>query len=489
VLEGSKLGFDAYGIEINKLAYTVLSSYGAIDRMDLEDFRGRLRQFSDKTNDELWSTSCCHGHKAIILHTHLVWKDKSGRPQFTSNLIKKSGEGGKYYCEACNKVIDSDGKLSHCPVCGNIFGKRFKGEHGTIAPYAIEYYCPTCVDRGIKAMSEDDIELFSKMPQTMSPAGLSIPKLNETRRLVNKGFSHFEEFLTPRQLHTFKRFMEFFKDTEYAEISKLMVSDSLRSCSLFAYYSSTYAKVIPGFVIKGYWLPLQPVELNPTAYRPSVEGIFPLGRGNLISSYRKLANVRHYSQRYSFDFHILLGPAQDRLRDINHKFDVIFTDPPYADYQYYSDLSLFNLSIIGELNKLELDELTRDEIVLRNGEGTEEYKAGLMNVLGQAVGKLKDDGRLLLTFHHSDNEHLATLIKVFKSLELNLNAVYPVMGESGGGLAKRKLYLDLLFVLSKEDLETYTVATSVHCTESDRKLISSLDDIVALYNEGIQLPA
>ncbi|QLH74558.1 MAG: hypothetical protein HPY73_03235 [Methanomassiliicoccales archaeon] len=489
VLEGSKLGFNSYGIEINKLAYTVLSSYKGIDKMDLNDFREKLKKFADQNNEKLWSTKCNHGHTAFIVHTHLVWKDKGGQSQFMSNLIKKVGNGGIYYCENCNKIIESDNRLSKCTNCNNVFNRSVKGEHGSIAPYAIEYYCPICAERGFKVMNKYDHEQFSKVHPSEPISCPIIPNLNETKRLVNKGFTHFEELLTPRQLYSFKHFMEYFKRTEYAGISKLMVSDSLRSCSLFAYYSSTYAKVIPGFVIKGYWLPLQPAELNPTAYRPSGEGMFPLGRGNLISSYRKLSNIRNYCQKYNYDFHILHGPAQERLKEIKSKFDVIFTDPPYADYQYYSDLSLFNLSIINELDEKILNDMTRDEIVLRNEDGVEEYKSGLKNILGQSVTKMKDDGRLLLTFHHSNNAHLATLIEVFKSLELNLNAVYPVMGESGGGLAKRKLYLDLLFVLSKEELETYTVGTKVHCTESDRKLISLLDDIVAFYNEGIQLPA
>jgi len=261
-----------------------------------------------------------------------------------------------------------------------------------------------------------------------------------------------------------------------------MVSDSLRSCSLLAYYSPKYKKVIPGFVIKSYWLPIQPVELNPVSFI-NKDLLKPLGRGNLISSYRKLSNA-FQDNKHTNNYIIYFGAAQDVLKKMKRKFDIVFTDPPYADYQYYSDLSLFNLSILGELDKEYMDYLLDKEIVLRKRNESESYISRLLEVFALIEKRLAPNGKLIITFHHSDMNIIREFVTIFKQLKLNLDAVYPVFGESSGKLSKRKLYLDLLFVFSKNKRETHFVPTAIYLTKEDEKLIRFIDRIVEDYNDG-----
>ena len=262
-----------------------------------------------------------------------------------------------------------------------------------------------------------------------------------------------------------------------------MVSDSLRSCSLLAYYSPKYKKVIPGFVIKSYWLPIQPVELNPVSFIDN--GLLkPLGRGNLISSYKKIFKVLKNNHGYVNNYTVYLGASQDILKKLRKKFDIVFTDPPYADYQYYSDLSLFNLSFLQELNKEYMDYLLDKEIVLREKSELENYVLKLLEIFALIKKRLSTNGKLIITFHHPDVKVIKEFVSIFGQLQLNLDAVYPVFGESSGKLSKKKLYLDLLFVFSKNKKETYFVPTAIYLTKEDERLIRFIDRIVEDYNGG-----
>ncbi len=484
ILEASKLGFDSYGIEINKLAYLILDSYKELYHLSLYNLKNEVIKFVDEINKKFWTTRCKYGHEAIIIHTFLGWKDKEGKLQIKYNKITDLNNGKSlYYCEKCDILFEDKPDLDQCPYCGNYFNKNFNGpnDYKEIYPYAIEYYCPICKKREIKKADKEDIRNFFHI-ENLKISRVEIPVLNETIRLVKKGFKYFDELLTPRQKITFFEFLNKFKGTPYEKISKLMVSDSLRSCSLLAYYSTKYKKVTPAFVIKSYWLPVQPVELNPVSYIN--DGIIrPLGRGNLISSFNKISKVINNNDSYSNNYKIYFGAAQDILNKINKKFDIIFTDPPYADFQYYSDLSIFNLSILGELDEKYLGYLLNKEVVLRDRNDFSSYYSKLSQVFGLIKNHLTKKGKLLLTFHHSDMNLILDFLKTFKMLKFNLDAIYPVFGESSGKLMKRKLYIDLLFIFSLEKKETYYVPTNVYITEEDKKLINFIEKIERWYNE------
>lgn len=489
ILEASKLGFESYGIEINKLAYLILDSYKKLNKLDLHKLKREIINFAEEINKGLWRTQCKKGHDAVIIHTFLAWKDKKGNLQIRTNKIKDlDGDKSVYYCEKCDQIFEEKSGISCCPFCCNDLYKQHnrQKEYCELHPYALEYYCPVCGVREIKKVDKLDVENFFNHNFKIKIQALTkIPPLNETNRLIKNGIRYFDELLTPRQRITFYEFLKRFRKTPYEKISKLMVSESLRSCSLLAYYSPKYKKVIPGFVIKSYWLPIQPVELNPVSF---IDNGFlkPLGRGNLISSYKKIFKALKNDYGYVNNYKVYLGASQDILKKLRKKFDIVFTDPPYADYQYYSDLSLFNLSFLQELNKEYMDYLLDKEIVLRKKSEIEHYISKLLEVFAFVKKRLSTNGKIIITFHYPDITVIKEFVSIFRQLQLNLDAVYPVFGESSGKLSKRKLYLDLLFVFSKRNTETYSVLTNIYLTKEDERLIQFIDRIVEEYNNDRQ---
>lgn len=489
LFEASRLGIEAYGIEINRLAYLFLEAIKQLKHLDVEGLIRNVKDVADKINNKLWTTKCKQGHRATIIHTFLVWKNSKGDKQIKYNILRENYRGRKvYYCDKCGEVIFSETELKTCPTCSNTFDFNNDWEdpeYIEIYPYAIEYYCPSCNTRDIKKPDKEDLQKFNCCLRTINAEDnvIPIPKLSETRRLLKRGFKFFQQLLTPRQNATFKLFLKHFESTPYEKIAEVMVSDALRSCSLLAYYSHRYGKVIPGFVIKSYWLPLQPVELNPLSGIFDRNKIIPLGRGNLISSLRKIVKAHSEIRRHSYNYHVYNGAAQDLLETFNEKFDIVFTDPPYADLQYYSDLSLFSLSILGKLDKVYLEYLVSKEIVARN-HNLETYLDKLKGVFTSISKVVKEDGWFLITFHHSDPKVVEEFTKALKHLNRELIAVYPVLGESSGGMIRRNVYIDLLYVLSgrKRNKRTYWTKTDIYFTEKDRMIIDSIEEIIEGYH-------
>jgi len=483
LVEGSILGYKSLGIEINKLPCLVLDSLKVLPMINLAIFEQNTKIIADYLLNTLWSTRCLKGHDAYIIHTFLAWKNRRGELQIKFNKIK-DGKVKIYFCERCGNIYTSKAEQSSCTFCSNEFNKSYiRVEYSELSPYAVEYYCPVCCERTIKEITSIDLNNFW---QKVSYTSLKIPELTETARLIRAGLRYFSQLLTPRQFLTFKIFLNHFQTEPNKTLAKILVSDALRACSILAYYSARYTKVIPAFVIKSYWLPPQPVELNPLAYRFLNGKVLPLGRGNIISALRKLKRAQNFiiQNKIKLRYKILHGPAQDILPQIKDTFDVIFTDPPYGNYQYYSDLSVFNLSVIGETNEQMLAELLQKEIILRNRKDLRKYKEGLYEIFRYATDRLSDNGKLLVTFHHHDKKLLLSLIELFKQLPVRLHAIYPVIGESSGKLIKRKIYLDLLFVFGKQRQDIYYTYTRYNLTKYDEFLQNFIPNLIEFYEKG-----
>jgi len=482
VVEASNLGYEAHGIEINRLAYLMLRTVKSLPKLNFEYMRDKIIQISASLS-EIWATKCARGHKATIIHTFLAWKNQAGVLQVKFNKLKDGNEK-IYFCEKCTQLYKSKFNLKKCKFCDAPFEKKYqKIEYANIWPFAIEYFCPECENRDFKLMTQEDRKKFNLR---MSTDLVPIPSLTETNRLLKAGFNDFGELLTPRQLFTFKKFLNSFRKEPYQTAAKLLVSDSLRCCSLLAYYSNRYKKVIPGFVIKSYWLPAQPVELNPLSFQLSKNGtILPLGRGNIISSFRKFEKARKFigNEQMDLKFKLYYGPAQDVIPKLKDTYDIIFTDPPYGDYQFYSDLSLFGLSVIREIKPNFLRVLSEKEITIRCKKDVDKYKKGLKRVFSLALKKLSKTGRIFLTFHHPDINLLFDVLRVFKDLKLNLHAIYPVIGESSGKLARRKLYLDLIFIFGWKKKRPYFTYTNCFITNHDKQLQESIEKLINFYEE------
>ena len=80
--------------------------------------------------------------------------------------------------------------------------------------------------------------------------------------------------------------------------------------------------------------------------------------------------------------------------------DFIITDPPYAGLVFYLDLSLVWLVWLQKLDNKYIPDLM-SEITIKKGEtGREEYRRRLRHDFEQLHNCLKDDAKIVFTFHH-----------------------------------------------------------------------------------------
>jgi len=493
VFEGSKVGYSSHGIELNDVAYWILNGPVAFDRAD--SMQNEIINVYDDLSD-IWETPCKNcGDQATIVHTFVCWTDEDGEPQIKINEVKRSTDEttSHYYCEKCGTISVLNTETESCPECGNEFGKDIGDiEFDHIFPYVEEYYCRSCGTREVQELSDSNETSFRGLEQGYTHRLPDIPSLNETQRLKTNGFLSFDELFSNRQLKTFTTYLRHFEDTKFEELARITASDAVRSCSYLAQYAPKYRKLTPGFAVKSYWTPAQTVELNPLSFRFTNDGVlFPIGRGNIVSVYRRLLRARDFSKKegYNFDnLHTYQGAAQHVIEQTPEEVDLVFTDPPYADFQYYSDLSLLSMAVVDDDPRFEqnVNQLEKEEIVARTKDGIEDYLQLLENVFRKAKSRLKPDGRMLITYHHSDPEIISDVLNVFSNLSFSLNAIYPVVGESSGRLGNggKKLHLDLLFVFQKSSSQRnniHTVATDVCETEYDTQLVESIPKLAEEY--------
>jgi len=483
VFEGSKVGYQSHGIELNDTACLILESAKSIDRIERIQ-PDLLEVFWELKN--AWMTTCgsC-GNPAQIVHTFLAWADNNDDLQIRMNEIKRSRDESTahYYCQFCDDVLELETETEVCPNCGAEFNQDIDEiEFGDIYPYAEEYYCRSCNSRKVRGLSKANRAGFYQYQENYNIELPQISELNETKRLLSNGFTNFDQLFSNRQLATYQTILDHFRDTELENLARLCVSDAVRSCSYLAQYAPKYRKLTPGFAIKSYWLPPQPVELNPLSFRFTNDGVlFPIGRGNVISTFRRALRASEFSQEngYNFDnLNVYPGAAQTRINDLPSNVDIIFTDPPYANFQYYSDLSLLNQSVVMDRGQFEesVNRLKKDEMVSRNKDDLEEYFDQVTSILSKASQRLNEDRYMLITYHHSDKNVLGRVAEAIRDLPLSLCAVYPVRGESSGrlGNGSKKIHLDLLFVLKNTDTtdsNVYTPSTDACENEHDEELI------------------
>lgn len=85
---------------------------------------------------------------------------------------------------------------------------------------------------------------------------------------------------------------------------------------------------------------------------------------------------------------------------IDEPVDFVITDPPYAGLVYYLDLSLIWLVWLQKIDDKYIPDL-QSEITIKKGQiSRQDYQRKLDNAFKQIHRALKDDGYLVVTFHH-----------------------------------------------------------------------------------------
>jgi hypothetical protein len=181
---------------------------------------------------------------------------------------------------------------------------------------------------------------------------------------------------------------------------------------------------------------------------------------------RKSADI-NYGAIDVADFHDYVKPGS---------VDFAITDPPYAGLVRYLPLSVLWLCWLEHLDKKYKPDLKSEITVIKNSPGSREnYRLRLRNAFQQINSALRDEGRLVVTFHHQQVSEFNDFVLAVKGAGLFFDKVTHQYNRRSGesnvanpyGVSGSDFYVrcvkrrDINFTGKPDELESFIVAKSI----------------------------
>jgi len=237
-----------------------------------------------------------------------------------------------------------------------------------------------------------------------------IPEYKETRRLKKNNVFCWEQLFTPRQLLTLKLFLKEVNNVNSSllDVATAMVGTAVRTLSLLAFYYQPYGKINPGLIIKSYWLPKYPAELNPLA--GDLENMRTIGRGTLLTYLKKISRVCDSCKHQDLNTNSVIVESKNAYEASYTGCDVVILDPPYPGKVDYNAMSL-----IYDVARGLLRDQTGHQSKADGGIDVYDldiYTNQLLGILRKIATEVKHNGKIYLLL--SDDENGRKVIEAVK---------------------------------------------------------------------------
>ena len=339
----------------------------------------------------------------------------------------------------------------------------------------------------------------------------SIPTGDKTGALLNYNYEKFSELFTERHLLTFgilfreamKVGKENFEDADSQNISEFLIttlSNCLERNSKLSMWDYGDQKGFNVFKRHAYIPRVQPVESNPLNSAGSVT--------SLQNFFDKVHNAKKYCEQpfekvknrqkgkveqFYVDSEDI---SEDRVAGLNCKtaerideddesVDLVITDPPYYDNVQYSELSDYFYVWLRECLHEEYEEFQPElvpkarEIVANISANKDEefFVESLANVFSECNRILKQDGEMVFTYHHNENEAWSVILEALIRSGFTITGAYPVQSEMPNNPHISDLdnaEYDILVYANKEQADE-----EITLTELRQNLFFELQDMAA----------
>jgi adenine-specific DNA methylase len=161
---------------------------------------------------------------------------------------------------------------------------------------------------------------------------------------------------------------------------------------------------------------------------------------------------------------MLFAGDSAHLPDIpDRSVDLVVTDPPYFDSIHYSELSNFFyvwLHVLVDHAYFEAEHVPTEQEAIVNtnmNKGEKEYTELLTSVFRESERVLKDDGRLIFTFHHTKWRAWWTVLTAIVGSGFRVADYFPVMSEYKVNphiRNKQSLDMDLVLICQKREVNS-----------------------------------
>ncbi len=176
---------------------------------------------------------------------------------------------------------------------------------------------------------------------------------------------------------------------------------------------------------------------------------------NYVSSFKELRQTPRGAMLFSGD--------SAHLPDIpDNSVDFVITDPPYLDSIHYSELSNFFyvwLSVLVDHPYFKAGHVPTEQEAIVNtnmNKGEKEYTDLLLSVFKESERVLKNEGKLIFTFHHTKWQAWWTVLTAIVETGFRVADYFPVMSEYKVNphiRNKQALDMDLVLVCQKRNIE------------------------------------
>lgn len=322
--------------------------------------------------------------------------------------------------------------------------------------YAAEIIMPGGSRRWVSLTPRDPLggEVARHLVETLSEAvlevsrivGIPVPPGRETAKLLKSGIRDLKMIATPRQLYTLSLFAGA-AGPECRLEAAVLTGSSLRTLSLMAFYHQPSGRANPGLVVKSFWIPNNPVEVNPLGSQcmpgPPEPGCKPIGRGGLagyVARYASACAERHMGFRGHAVFE-----RWDSLKGLPPGLEpyAIVTDPPYPGMQSYGELTLVYAvgwrlaGLSPERRWWEIDPMSS------------RYPELLGSSLSRVLERVVEGGYMVLLLSAGTPRNISLVARVISMLRghATLARIYPLVGESPGfmGRSRNRLVYAIVF--------------------------------------------
>jgi predicted RNA-binding Zn-ribbon protein involved in translation (DUF1610 family) len=418
--ESRKQKLNCVGFDINPLA-CLLSDFTA-NPPAIEDFRRAIEGLINKFKDK-YSHLYLISDKPIRFLVHEV-VSKCGKCGQIGSVTKSRKEGTKHYC------INCDGKLSF-----NL--ESFNGTE------VIRIY-----DRNNVVYSDPDLLAIQKKLSGYSGPTRSFDKILLTnRRILAFPGMRVSDLFTPR---AYSLISDLFYEAHQIENLAVRNGILLFLTSCVAQFSrliplrNNLTTGGPAWTVPGFWIAPLHLETNPIIHLEAKYSRFLRGLASLNSKYTQnlpRSIVKNVS-------------AQDGLAGLSDKsLDGIFFDPPYGDNVPYVEYSEIWNAFLNKPIEYQKEIIVSDR---RNYVSSwEKYSSDIKNVISLFEKKLKDHGKIIMTFNNLDPRAWRIVLGSFSDSSFRcIEAKYqvPAVVSSKAQMASANSYIgDYYCVFEKND--------------------------------------
>jgi adenine-specific DNA methylase len=372
--------------------------------------------------------------------------------------------------------------------------------------YAIEGYCVHCANTNnqdsplkitrykfVKGVSQSDLDLFDQAKAQWKLSSLKfqwpkgpIPFGVATKTLHNHNYNSWDDLYNDRQLLALTLILDYIQKISDIRLQEMFLAafiNLLNHNNVFTRYSPKGQKVEGIFARhdfhplstfaennvwgakfgRGTWIKclsrlLKGKEYNfaPYNYQRNVTSTGNYAKKKIISGKIDGRVISEYSKDFLYIEENLLLLCQDSedLKNLPISVDLIISDPPYADNVNYSELSDFfyvwlRLVLQDRYKWFKAKETPKDAEAIISPDRPLNYYEKLVEIFSATKSKLKPEGLLVFTFHHSNKQIWFKLADVLLRSGFQVVKTYSIPSEARNVLniqKKRAIAFDLIIV-------------------------------------------